>query len=335
MTKTSRLARAMTLAALLTDGGAMAANTWTTLGTAGGPVANAARSQPANLLSIGGHRWLVDCGDGCVERLAAQDLQPAAVERVFLSHLHLDHMAGLQGLIGLRWMTNAPGVLTVYGPPGTDALVAGILASMQPTAGISIALAGGKAFPAPQDTVRTVIVRDGSDLTIDGVRLRAVRNSHFDERDGPRAGASTESLSYRFDLGADAVGYTGDTGTSAAVARLFKGVNLVVSEVIDLEATIANVNSPDSPMPPATRASLIDHLKTQHLAPRQSGELAAQAGAALLVLTHLAVIGPTDAVAPRLAASAQQGFGGEVRVAHDLDSFPLSRSGDARQDAAR
>jgi ribonuclease BN (tRNA processing enzyme) len=324
--KSTRAAAAL-LAALAT-GGAMAADdpaamslAWTTLGTAGGPVANAQRSQPANLVSAGSHHWLVDCGDGAVERLAAAKRLAAQVDKVFISHLHMDHIGGLQGLIGLRWMTNAPGVLTVYGPPGTDRLVSGIVESMQPSARIAIALKGGKPHPRPQDVVNAVILRDGSDLTVDGVRVRAVRNSHFDERPGVPADVGTESLSYRFDAGAYAVGYTGDTGVSPHVARLFKGVGLVVSEVIDLEGTIANINGPHSPMPPETRPGLIAHLKSQHLTPQQAGELAAQAGAARLVLTHLAISGPTDAIAPALVAGARAAFSGEVRVAHDLDQF--------------
>jgi ribonuclease BN (tRNA processing enzyme) len=325
----SAMALAVLLAALAPGGVAAAADApaaaseavWTTLGTAGGPVANASRSQPANLLAINGERWLVDCGDGAVERLSASGLQPAKISNVYISHLHLDHIGGLQGLIGLRWMTDAPGVLTVYGPPGTETLVAGIVQSMQPSASLVIGLRGGKPHPRPEDSVRVVILKDGSDLTVNGVRVRTVRNSHFDEKPGIPSQPGTESLSYRFDAGPDAVGYTGDTGVSPAVARLFKGVRLLVSEVIDLDGTIANVNGPHSPMTPDTRAGLIDHLKTQHLTPQQAGDLAAQAVARRLVLTHLAISGPTDAIAPTLLAGARQTFSGDVLVAHDLDNF--------------
>ncbi|MFW7348858.1 MAG: hypothetical protein ACODTU_22550 [Pigmentiphaga sp.] len=49
---------------------------WTTLGTAGGPIIHADRSQPANLLTAGQRVWLVDCGDGALERLAARATSP-------------------------------------------------------------------------------------------------------------------------------------------------------------------------------------------------------------------------------------------------------------------
>jgi ribonuclease BN (tRNA processing enzyme) len=76
---------------------------WTTLGTQGGPILNAKRSQPANLLVVDGKPWLVDCGDGALERLAAAGYDPLQVNTAFISHLHMDHIGGLQGLIGLRW----------------------------------------------------------------------------------------------------------------------------------------------------------------------------------------------------------------------------------------
>lgn len=328
MNNTSRIATAVLLGALIATGTCSADEatgtrtmTWTTLGTAGGPVAIPSRSQPANLLTVDGQKWLVDCGDGAVERLSAAGSQPAQVSKVFISHLHMDHIAGLQGLIGLRWMTSSPGVLAIYGPPGTDILVAGILQSMQPSAGTVIALQGRRPHPKVEDGVKVVILNDGSDMTIDGVRVRTVRNSHFDDKEGIPARSGVESLSYRFDAGGYGIGYTGDTGVSHAVARLFKGVDTIVSEVIDLDGTIANINSPQSPMPPQTRAGLIEHLKTQHLSPSQTGELATQAGAKRLVLTHLAISGPIDEIAPKLTAGARQTFGGEVVVAHDLDRF--------------
>lgn len=289
---------------------------WTTLGTAAGAAVHAGRSQPANLLGVGDALWLVDCGDGCVERLAAAGAQASRVSAVFVSHLHVDHIGGLQGLIGLRWMQNAPGVLTVYGPPGIDKVVDGVVASLEPATKIGF---DSKAA-APRDTVRVVIVRDGADLSVGGVRVRAVRNTHFDES-GHAPDNGTQSLSYRFDYGGEGIGYTGDTGPSPAVAALFRGADLMVSEVIDLPAVAAKIDGPTSNTPPPFRAGLIAHLKSQHLSPQDAGRIAAAAGVKRLVFTHLSIIGETDAVAPGLIAAAHQTYAGEVAVAHDLDSF--------------
>src|SRR5215813_8608246 len=77
---------------------------WITLGTQGGPSPSADRSEPANLLLVDGQPWIVDCGDGAMDRLAAAGFQPDQVHTAFISHLHPDHIGGLLGLIALHWI---------------------------------------------------------------------------------------------------------------------------------------------------------------------------------------------------------------------------------------
>ena len=57
--------------------------------------------------------------------------------------------------MGLRYAINMPGVLTVYGPPGTKRMVDGIVASMQPTSEAGYGVPGAVRVP-PESTVRVV-----------------------------------------------------------------------------------------------------------------------------------------------------------------------------------
>ena len=258
-----------------------------------------------------------------------------------ISHLHVDHVAGLQGIIALRWFRETPDKvpLTIYGPPGTDMLVAGILQAMEPTAEIARAEQPGKW--TPQASVKVVIIHDGSDFSLDGVRVRAVRNSHFDDPPGHPQDNGTQSLSFRFDYQGYAIGYTGDTGPSDAVASLERGVDLLVSEVTLRSADrgggggrrAAAMRDGGSGAPPAgnhpsgggqqERPAGFEpfHIQNQHLSPETAAQLATAAGAKRLVFTHLAVRGATKDVAPRIEAIAKQSFRGDVVVAHDLDRF--------------
>jgi len=298
---------------------------WTTLGTAGGPVVFAERSQPANLLTVGNDDMLVDCGDGCVERLAAAGVTAAQIDTVFVSHLHQDHVAGLAGLIGLRWMQGAGRPLTIYGPPGTDAMVRSIVQSIEPSA--RIGLPGGRRSPLALDgMVHVVTLTSGADVTVHSIRVRAVRNTHFDENGVPPDNG-TQSLSYRFDIGDAAIGFTGDTGPSDAVTRLFEGVGLIVSEAADLKSAAAAIDAPGSPVPVAARAGLLRHIEDHHLTPEQAGRMAAADHARCLVLTHLSISTPTAEVAPRLTTEAHATFPRQVFVAHDLDRFVVPDAG--------
>ena len=293
---------------------------WITLGTMGGPIADPKRSQPANVLLRGTDAYLVDAGDGTVQRLAAAGVRLNSVRAVFLSHLHFDHTGGLAAILGLRYQTDAPGVLIVYGPPGTKRLVDGLVASMQPAAEAGYGLPGAKAT-RPEDLVRTVELQGGARVELPGIVVTAAENSHYSFPEGSDAATRYKSLSFRFDMPERSIVYTGDTGPSADVERLAKGADLFVSEVIDLDATLANVrrNSPDMPAP--AFEAVRRHLAAHHVSPAQVGEMANRAGVKKVVLTHIVPGTITPQVDAAFRAAIARTFSGPVEIADDLDRY--------------
>lgn len=307
--------------------------TWITLGTQGGPALNAQRSQPANVLLAGGKPMIVDCGDGAMERFAASGFTPTQATTVFISHLHVDHIGGLQGLIAIHWFQGSASSvpLTIYGPPGTDKLVAGILQSLSPTEEIARAEQPDKWTVAA--SVKVVILKTGADLMVNGVRVRAVQNSHFDNPPGNPQDNGTQSLSLRFDYQNYAIGYTGDTGPSDAVIALERKVNILMSEVTmrgeasrnigrfkersAIGATQVTRQQQDTGQQPNKNF----HFIYQHLSPESAAKLAAAAEVQQLVFTHLAILAQTDVIAPTIIRQAQQFFKGKIAIAHDLDRF--------------
>ena len=289
---------------------------WTTLGTNGGPVASATRAQPANLLSADGAYWLVDAGDGASDQMAKAGVSPMRLNAVLISHLHPDHFAGLYGAISRRWFLRAPSELVIYGPPGTQELVDGMLASLVPAEKIGLGLTHDKIPPAA-GTVRVVTVRGGDSFRIGGITATALANTHYE----PDSDTGSQSLSFRFDKDGYAIGYTGDTGPSDAVARAFSGVNLLVSEIVDMPSMIAQIDRNFPSMPAGQRDAVIQHLRTHHLTPGEVARLARTAGAGELVITHLVAAENSDAVTDRIDKEVRDGIDGKFEIAGDLDGF--------------
>src|SRR5215210_3673933 len=90
-------------------------------GTAGS-VPTARRGLPALLLRAGGDRMLFDCGEGTQQQLLRSVGLPE-LDAVFLTHFHLDHWLGLLGMVKTFDLRSRERPLTLYGPPGLNALI--------------------------------------------------------------------------------------------------------------------------------------------------------------------------------------------------------------------
>lgn len=291
------------------------------LGTAAGPVPRALRSQPANLVQVGERNYLVDAGEGVVRQLAALGLQPRNIDTVFLTHLHMDHVAGLAPLIGMRWVARARGQITVYGPAGTAKLVEGALDSMAEPEALSVA----EMPPGPRmaKTVRAVDEQgDGPVVWFqdDRVRVTAVANSHYQTIAPALLPPGARSYALRFDTPDRTIVFTGDSGPSDAIAKLAKGADILVSEVIDLPATMAFV-ARQYHVAPAAMAPQVRHMSEEHLTPEEIGKIANRAGVKMVVLTHFAPGLDTETDMRTYTAGVRVFFKGPVVAGRDLDEF--------------
>lgn len=97
----------------------------TLLGTAPGPPVRIGRAGISTLVEAAGERFLFDAGYGALGRLVESGLPMDATSKLFLTHLHSDHLVDLPALMLLPWA--APSArdvpLEVWGPAGTRDMV--------------------------------------------------------------------------------------------------------------------------------------------------------------------------------------------------------------------
>jgi ribonuclease Z len=62
--------------------------------------------------------WLFDCGEATQHQLLKCDVKISQIRRIFVTHLHGDHIFGLMGLLATYGMAGSPSQIDVYGPSG-------------------------------------------------------------------------------------------------------------------------------------------------------------------------------------------------------------------------
>ncbi|OAS87492.1 MULTISPECIES: ribonuclease Z [Metabacillus] len=75
--------------------------------------------------------WLFDCGEATQHQILHTSIKPRRIEKIFITHLHGDHIYGLPGLISSRSFQGGEDILTIYGPRGVEEFVRTALAISQ------------------------------------------------------------------------------------------------------------------------------------------------------------------------------------------------------------
>ncbi|MGK2950595.1 MAG: ribonuclease Z [Acidimicrobiales bacterium] len=268
------------------------------LGT-GSPLPDPNRAGPATLVRAGGRSFLVDAGRGVLLRTAAAGAPPAGLTALLVTHLHSDHLTDLNDVITTRWVSSfAPSPLPIHGPPGTAAVVAAVLRSLEPDVGYRIAHHDDLTW-SPDPEVHEVL--DGEVLAADGVRVLAAPTDHRPVE---------PSIAFRIEHEGRAVVLAGDTVPCEGLDRLCAGADALVHTVIRADLVSA-IGLPR-----------LDDILDYHSSVEQAAQTAERAGVSTLVLTHYVpalVPGTEDEWRERAAAH----FSGRIELGDDLHTVQI------------
>ena len=67
--------------------------------------------------------WLFDVGEATQHQILNTTIRPRKIEKIFITHLHGDHIFGLPGLLSSRSFQGGTAPLTIYGPVGVKEFV--------------------------------------------------------------------------------------------------------------------------------------------------------------------------------------------------------------------
>ncbi len=80
------------------------------------------------LLEEIGSVWLFDCGEGTQHQLLHSTIKPRKIDKIFITHMHGDHIFGLPGFLSSRSFLGGETPLTIYGPAEVEAFVEAAIA---------------------------------------------------------------------------------------------------------------------------------------------------------------------------------------------------------------
>ncbi len=149
------------------------------LGT-GGSVPTVVRSLPAALLRRQGEQLMFDCGEGVQRQMVKAKVGFHRKMKIFVSHMHGDHVLGLPGLLQTMALLGRERKLEVYGPEGIAQFLGCVRESLQ----------FGLTFPVEiREICGDGVVCEEKDYTVEAMRSNHVVNGFayaFVEK--PRAG---------------------------------------------------------------------------------------------------------------------------------------------------
>lgn len=277
--------------------------------------------------------WLFDCGEGTQHQVLRSPLRLSQLEKIFITHLHGDHIFGLAGLLASRSLQDGiESPVTIYGPQGLGDYVRCSLDASRTRLQYPVQIETTKpgqicetemeeVFAAPMAHGVTAFGYAVCEKTQPG-RFEVEKAKELGIPEGPlygrlKRGETVALPDGRIIEGAALVGaekqgrkivFCGDTTFTPNAIELSKDCDLLIHE--------ATYMHEDKPLA----------IRANHSTAKMAAEVALQAGAKMLALTHFSARyeGDAERGLPELLAEAQEVFPNSC-LAHDFWTISVPR----------
>jgi ribonuclease Z len=280
------------------------------LGTAM-PFQRPAQAAPSFLVELGnGDKFLFDIGTGAAERLAALQIPYDFLDKVFIGHLHADHMGDLPALWVGGTINNRTRPLRIWGPSGTS-----------PEYGTAHAIEGLKQFYNWDiATRRGAFVAEGQELEVHEFDYRGENAVIYEEngvtiRSFPAVHAFDGAVSFRLDWNGLSFVFSSDTYPNKWFNENAKNADVVVHECfVAVDDLIERMNFP------VERALLVG--AQVHTPPEAFGKVMSIVEPRMAIAYHF--INDFD-TAPNILLGIRSTYDGPLTLAKDMLAWNVTK----------
>ena len=248
------------------------------LGTRSGPAIDPQRAGIGTLVVAGSEQLLFDCGRGIPTAMSRMAIVPAGVTKVFLTHLHSDHIIALPELFLYPWASEGRTTpLEVWGPDGTRTM----MEHLQKAFAFDIRIRRDVDEKLPGSGIKVIAtdIREGIVYQANGIKVTAFRVDH---------GPVKPAFGYRVEYRQHSVVLSGDTRPSENLVKFAKGADLLIHEVGARSKQDPIFTGPLDELLPNSRATrrLAKTILDHHTDPLEAGRVFGMVKPKLAVFSH-------------------------------------------------
>ena len=270
-----------------------------TLLGSGTPRPEVERGSSAVLVEVGTQKLLFDAGRDVARRIYQLGLDYNTIDKIFITHLHYDHIIGLPDLMLSGWVFQRSKPIQLWGPVGSKHHVEHIQKAYRADIDLrkSHSNLPHKGIHIDVREITEGLVYTGKNLTV-----KAIQVDH---------GSVKPAFGYRVDYQGRSLVISGDTQYSEQIVKHAKNTDLLIHEIADASAALLKNN-------PRLRSVMAYHTR-----PAELSRLLQQTHPRQTVLVHALIFGKdqTDVL-----SEIQSKYQGAVMFGEDLMAFDLGDS---------